>query len=465
MKNSQKEIVDNYLLEHFEEINTSRLTEKDFRWDVVAAKIKGNYLGGEYVRNRFSKLRKKYKNIVIDSIAKSDIEHGEVLNKSVSKEKIDNLNSTISSKFNYQSGKENKQTGSKEWTFTASTIPTEQEIVDHFNIDTKKWKIVNIYHKTSFGGSYSITVQTNLLKGSESVDYIKEFESFIEKYNINKLKPSVIQKQTDKFQIKTSVLLNLSDLHVGKLAWDKEVGADYNVDLAKEVFLTALKNLVYQSIRCFGVEEFVLNIGGDFFHTNGSLNQTANGTNMNDVDTRYQKIYIKGLEILTEAIDFLSSFEGVSVKLYVVQGNHDKATSFYLGESLKAFYRKDKNIEIVNDPHIRKYHKYGVTSYMLTHGDCKDDGLPLTFATEKPDYFANSEYRYIFLGHLHKSSRKVYLTENEVGGVVSRRLNSLSVMDAWHNENNYYGAKRMANALVFDKDNGQIAEFNYIVKR
>ena len=304
-----------------------------------------------------------------------------------------------------------------------------------------------------------------MLKGSESVDYIKEFESFIEKYNINKLKPSVIQKQTDKFQIKTSVLLNLSDLHVGKLAWDKEVGADYNVDLAKEVFLTALKNLVYQSIRCFGVEEFVLNIGGDFFHTNGSLNQTANGTNMNDVDTRYQKIYIKGLEILTEAVDFLSSFEGVRVKLYVVQGNHDKATSFYLGESLKAFYRKDKNIEIVNDPHIRKYHKYGVTSYMLTHGDCKDDGLPLTFATEKPDYFANSEYRYIFLGHLHKSSRKVYLTENEVGGVVSRRLNSLSVMDAWHNENNYYGAKRMANALVFDKDNGQIAEFNYIVKR
>ena len=87
MKNSQKEIVDNYLLEHFEEINTSRLTEKDFRWDVVAAKIKGNYLGGEYIRNRFSKLRKRYNSIVIDSIAKSNIEHGEVLNKSVSKEK------------------------------------------------------------------------------------------------------------------------------------------------------------------------------------------------------------------------------------------------------------------------------------------------------------------------------------------------------------------------------------------
>ena len=79
--------------------------------------------------------------------------------------------------------------------------------------------------------------------------------------------------------------------------------------------------------------------------------------------------------------------------------------------------------------------------------------------------YRHSIYRYIFLGHLHKSSRKVYLTENEVNGVVSRRLNSLSPTDAWHNANNYVGAKRMANALVFDKQNGQIAEFNYIVKK
>lgn len=438
-----KDKIDKFLTDNFNDI-VKLQDSNTLKWKDICKQILGYEGESEYVRNRFRKIKDKIGNSVNN---------------------LSNISSTSKDKFTFQSSKEDKVSGKKEFNFSASEIPTEEEIISHFNIDTTKWKIVNIYHKTSFGGKYSITVQTNLLKGSESVDYIKEFESFIEKYNINKLKPSVIQKQTNKFQTKTSVLLNLSDLHVGKLAWDKEVGADYNVDLAKEVFLTALKNLVYQSIRCFGVEEFVLNIGGDFFHTNGSLNQTANGTNMNDVDTRYQKIYIKGLEILTEAIDFLSSFEGVSVKLYVVQGNHDKATSFYLGESLKAFYRKDKNIEIVNDPHIRKYHKYGVTSYMLTHGDCKDDGLPLTFATEKPDYFANSEYRYIFLGHLHKSSRKVYLTENEVGGVVSRRLNSLSVMDAWHNENNYYGAKRMANALVFDKDNGQIAEFNYIVKR
>lgn len=432
-----KETVDKYLLENYKTIDLAKEIPT-FRWKDVADKI-GKNIAGEYCRNRWRKINNS---------------------KNVSSPP------TVSSqKFNYCSGKEDKNTGTKEFTFTADNIPSDQEIIEHFKIDTIKYRINQIYHKTSFGGKYAITVSLLANKPEFAVDYKKEFQDFLDNYNIKKLNPQITQKQTDGNLEKTSVLLNLSDLHVGKLAWDKEVGADYNVDLAKEVFLTALQNLVNQSFRCFNVEEFVLNIGGDFFHTNGSNNTTASGTIMNDVDTRYQKIFTKGLEILTEALDFLASFQGVKVKLFIVQGNHDKATSFYLGESLKAFYKRDKNIEVVNDPHVRKYHKYGVTSYMLTHGDCKDDGLPLTFATEKPDYFSSSLYRYIFLGHLHKTSRKVYLTENEVNGVVSRRLSSLSPTDAWHSENNFIGAKRMANALIFDKENGQIAEFNYIVKK
>lgn len=434
-----KSLVETYIKNNLELISKLK-QQKGFKWKTIAVQI-GEGIDPEYVRSKYRFFTK---------------------NKSIS-----TVDSTTSVSFQYVTGKEDKNKGEKEFTFTADKIPSDEEIIKHFKIDVTKFRINQIYHKTSFGGKYAITVSLLAIKGAESVNYKKEFTNFLEQYKNNKLNTSnkEVIKQKSSFEKKNSVLLNLSDLHVGKLAWDKEVGDSYNVDLAKKVFIDALKYLAYQSTRCFGVEEFVLNIGGDFLHTNGSLNQTANGTNMNDVDTRYQKIYIKGLEILTEAVDFLTSFSGATVKLFIVQGNHDKATSFYLGESLKAFYRNDKNVDILNDPHIRKYHKYGVSSYMLTHGDCKDDGLPLTFATEKPDYFANSEYRYIFLGHLHKSSRKVYLTENEVNGVVSRRLNSLSVMDAWHNENNYYGAKRMANALVFDKDNGQIAEFNYIVKK
>jgi len=444
-------LVDSYLKENFDKIQAKRETS-GFSWqevtkDIISKNAQIETLDSEYVRSRFSKLRKRKEKSGIFTTIKN------------------NIDSTIKGAFSYISGNENKEQGTKEFTFTADDIPTDQEIIEHFKIDTKKYRINQIYHKTSFSGKYAITVSLLSIKPEHAVDYQKLFKEFIDTYQLKLLSSPASPIPTSNEPKTTSVLLNLSDLHVGKLAWDKEVGADFNVDIAKEVFMNSLKNLAIQATRCFSVEEFILNIGGDFLHTNGSNNQTANGTIMNDVDTRYQKIYMRGLEILTEAVDYLSSFKGVKVKLFIVQGNHDKATSFYLGESLKAFYRKDKDVEIVNDPHIRKYHKYGVTSYMLTHGDCKDDGLPLTFAVEKPDYFSSSLYRYIYLGHLHKTSKKVFLTENEVGGVVLRRLNSLSVMDAWHNENNYYGAKRMANAIIFHKEEGQIAEFNYIVKK
>lgn len=457
-----KQDIEKYLYENYVDI-LYKTKEFGFKWKDIANdfanKNNVDVPDSEYIRNIWRRLKKKIE-AEPTALANEDIKWTEP--------KFQTTTSIAPLlNFKYQSGKEDKQNGKKEFTFTADNIPSESEIVEHFNIDTVKYRINQIYHKTSFGGKYAITVSLLANKPEFSVDYKKEFEEFLKQHNLSILNRPIIKQleQNKSFEKKNSILLNLSDLHVGKLAWDKEVGTDYNVDLAKQVFIEALQNLTYQSVRCFGIEEFVLNIGGDFLHTNGSSNTTANGTIMNDVDTRYQKIFTKGLEILTEAIDFLASFEGVKVKVFVVQGNHDKATSFYLGESLKAFYKKDKNVDIINDPHVRKYHKYGVSSYMLTHGDCKDDGLPLTFATEKPDYFANSLYRYIFLGHLHKSSRKVYLTENEVNGVVSRRLNSLSPTDAWHSESNFIGAKRMANALVFDKENGQIAEFNYIVKK
>lgn len=453
-----KEEVDNYLYDIY--FKDGQHVWGELSWKTIAEYIREkygikDYIDSEYVRGRFRALRKKYidsKNEALEVIEPLRVHESPVVNEL----------SSFTYKYEY---KENRDKGTAELTSNVEQKLSDEQIYEKYNVDKNNYRISQVWYKDKSSGGYVMSVLfTSVKNKQESIDYKADFQKFIDKYNLN-----VFKKDYPKFtpiieETKKSVLLNLSDLHVGKLAWDKEVGADYNVDIAKQVFMQSLQSLVNQSVRCFQVEEFVLNIGGDFLHTNGSLNQTANGTNMNDVDTRYQKIYIKGLEILTEAVDYLSSF-GAKVKVFIVQGNHDKATSFYLGESLKAFYRNDKNVVIENDPQIRKYHKYGVTSYMLTHGDCKDDGLPLTFATEKPDYFANSQYRYIYLGHLHKTSKKVYLTENEVSGVVLRRLNSLSVMDAWHNENNYYGAKRMANAIVFDEKDGNVAEFFHIVKK
>ena len=454
MKNSQKEIVDNYLLEHFEEINTSRLTEKDFRWDVVAAKIKGNYLGGEYIRNRFSKLRKRYNSIVIDSIAKSSIEHGEVLNKSVSKEKIDNLNSTISSKFNYQSGKENKQTGSKEWTFTASTIPTEQEIVDHFNIDTKKWKIVNIYHKTSFGGKYSITVQTNLLKGIEAENYTEKFDKFIEKYNktifVNQTK-SKFKEEYEQRDVKNEVLylVSLSDLHIG--------------NYQKEGYLERINQRIVETFKSIvetGVKKVIILNTGDMLHTNGSQSTTLGGTQL-DSQEPFEDAFTQGLELITSLIDYAATLS-LSVTYVNVRGNHSFDTEYCLGEALKKIYQKQNNIEILNQRDTRIYYYWNNNAFMFTHGDKAVERLPLLFATEGKEFFNKAENHHILLGHTHHNSSKQFVNDRkEYAGIEVRVLGSPTSNDQWHKENGFTGNKKSIVSMLFTPDEGKYAEFNF----
>jgi len=180
MKNL-KEVVDNYLIENFADIQEKRKS-KDFKWFDVAFQIaiKNNYsefstadgkllLDPEYVRTRFRHLRKQEPEILefVTSAPK-------VLN--TAKEIMDEIEKNSKSltqfvKFQYVSGQENKEKGTKEFNFTANNIPTEEEIIEHFNIDTNKFKISQIWHKTTPSGKYSISVNLQALKGNQTDRY------------------------------------------------------------------------------------------------------------------------------------------------------------------------------------------------------------------------------------------------------------------------------------------------------
>ena len=179
-----KETVDKYLLEKWETVcNDKQLS--GFKWSDIARSIANKFNidvpDSEYVRNRFRKLQKPNNKTLV-------------------------TNTTSNVKYQYVSGKQDDT--SKEFTFTADNIPTQEEIIEHFKIDTVKFRINQIYHKTSFGGKYAITVSLLANKPEFSVDYKKEFQEFVDNYNLKKLSPSIIQKQTSFKQSKTSVLLD-----------------------------------------------------------------------------------------------------------------------------------------------------------------------------------------------------------------------------------------------------------------
>jgi hypothetical protein len=401
-------------------------------------------LDKEYIRKRFLQIRSKQKLIS-------------------AKNSQNNTTSTgTNSTFVYSFGKENKDLGTKEFTFTASKIPTEQEIIEHFNIDLSKCKISQIWHKTTPSGKYSISVNLHYLKGSEAIDYKKEFQEFVNNRNLvifNNSLDKYWEKDTECNKEKNcTVVINLADLHLGKLVSEAETGERYNIDIAKERFLSCVKYLAQKSYQCYGVKKFILSTLGDTLHIDSLKSTTTAGTYV-ESDTRASKVFQTALDVITEAIEMLKQY-APEVEFININGNHCELSEQHLGIALKAYYRNDKQVIIDSNPRNRKYRLVGDNLLVWNHGDTNTATLPLTVATEQAERWGKSKFRLIQLGHLHSTKKKVYQSEDEYNGVIVRHFSSLSGTDAWHDKNNYLGSQKRGTALVFsDVEIGIVGEF------
>lgn len=429
---------------HYSEIESLR-KQPGFSWEQVVNQYQLE-TKPENLRTRYKDWRKKY----ICTLTTSTTTSTSLLGTTKPIEK-----------FAYLNGNEDRNKGTKTFSFTADYIPNESEIIEHFNIDTKKFRISQIWHKTSFGGKYAISVNLQLNKESLlSESFEQGFRNFCEKQSSKCLKPEYKfpELPENRFEKNATVVINLADLHLGKLVSESETGERYNIDIAKERFLTCIKYLAYKSYSCYGIKKFILSSLGDTLHTDTVKSTTTSGTYV-ESDTRASKVFEVALEVLTESIDILKQFAD-QVEFININGNHCELSEQHLGIALKAYYRNDNQVVINASPKVRKSILVGDNLLSWTHGDTNMNTLPLTIATEVPELWGRSKFRLVQLGHLHGTKKKVFQAEDEFNGVIVRHFSSLSGTDSWHNKNNYVGNQKRGTALVFlDNEVGIVGEF------
>ena len=83
--------------------------------------------------------------------------------------------------------------------------------------------------------------------------------------------------------------VTLFDLHLGKLAWGKESGENYDSKIACDRFLTTIKTLLEHS-KGFEYSKILFPIGSDFFNSDTIENTTTSGTPQ-DEDLRWKKTF------------------------------------------------------------------------------------------------------------------------------------------------------------------------------
>ncbi len=356
--------------------------------------------------------------------------------------------------------------------FSATTnekIETLEDLVRVCEIDLDKYKV----------DSYSVKAYNAWIKNKAEEIETKQLYSVHAKLKAKKIDESAeIQKDylleeiknhspygflevadpwefTRNEPAKLALEINIPDLHIGKLAWGKETGEDYDIKIAVGRYKQAVKELVSR-VDISKIEKFILPVGNDLIHVDNQALTTTAGTYVNS-DSRFGKMFQTAKELLVETIEKLSLIAPVDV--IIIPGNHDQVATFTLGEVLHAWFHGSNVVNVINTHTPRKYYQYGANLIMYTHGHReKLNDLGIICATEQPQLWAATKYRRVHVGHFHHSKQVKFVDVQEFPGFTVKILNSLSASDAWHSEKGFLSLKA-AEAFLYDKDKGLVGNF------
>lgn len=315
------------------------------------------------------------------------------------------------------------------------------------------------------GSGYSHVLRENILlkralaKAKHQTDSAKEQLAQTMKAEVEEMKLTAkeelagVRKPKKTVEAKnTGLMLEIAtpDLHVGKLAHTAETGRrPYDVKIAIATFNRALDGLLERTSH-YPIEEILFICGNDLFNSDNEDNTTTGGTAV-DTDGRFFKTFRHTRKMIVQAIERLRKV--AKVKVLMVPGNHDRQTAYHLGDSLECYFHADPMVTVDNLPNPRKYVEYGSVLLGFCHGDeGKISDYSSLMAVEQPEAWGRTKFREVHCGHFHS------LKTIEDHGVRTRLLSALTEADSWHTHMGYIGAIRQAEAFVWSKREGLLAE-------
>jgi hypothetical protein len=241
-------------------------------------------------------------------------------------------------------------------------------------------------------------------------------------------------------------LYTFTDYHLGMLAWNQEGGSDWNVSLAEKTILAALAQMINQSPQAHTA---VLNIQGDFLHTDGKTPVTPASKHVLDADSRFPKIRKSAIRIIRSLVA-MSLMRHQEVHLIIAEGNHDEESSGWLADLFSVHYEEEPRVT-VNDSVLPFYVlEWGNTMIGVHHGHkVKNESLPLLFAAQYAAIWGRTHRREIHCGHRHHRDEKEY------NGVTVVQHPTLAARDAYAARGGWI-ADRAAWAITYHKKYGAV---------
>lgn len=282
-------------------------------------------------------------------------------------------------------------------------------------------------------------------------DEQRQFEILIERLEsaqegLPRFKATAGPKGSDE-QLLT--LITITDFHLGMYAYEAETGDDWDVGIARDVFLNSIADMVKAAPKS---KVGILCQLGDFLHWDGILSVTPQSGHILDADTRYGKLVELAMSVMTEAVHMmLRKFEKVVV--VSAEGNHDISGSIWLRKHIKHLFSDEDRLSVIDNDFPYYAYLHGETMLGFHHGHkVKLAQLHKLFASEPRfrEMWGNANCTYIHTGHYHHE-RVV-----EDGGAIAEMHPTLSGRDAYAARGGWV-SRRGAKSITYHKSDGEVA--------
>ena len=323
---------------------------------------------------------------------------------------------------------------------------TVSQTLESNGLDGNNWKHAWVKDKTC---------SVFLRNASGDVSYDDVREELIEAAKNHAPKYPKIER---KEQGEHLLIVDPSDLHIGKLALVSETGELYNVQEAVKRAREGVEGLISKS-QGYSIGKVCFVIGNDVLHIDNPKRTTTSGTPQ-DTDSMWWDCWIKARELYVDLIERLLSIADVHV--VYCPSNHDFTQGFMLAESLYAWFHNSDNVTFNVSMSHRKFMQYGVNMLMFDHGDGhKVQDTPIIMASQEPNMWAATKLRYSYKHHLHHKQRINWLTEKDYHGCTVEFLRSPSSADRWHDTNGFTFVPRALEAFIHHPTQGQVARITH----
>lgn len=238
----------------------------------------------------------------------------------------------------------------------------------------------------------------------------------------------------------------MGDPHFGMYAWKAEAGQDFDTEIAESVTTAAIDRLVASAPAAHTAIFLPL---GDLMHADDTKNRTPQSGNVLDVDTRHRRVMMIAMKAMKHAIYRLLEKHKTVIARFV-EGNHDPHAAFAISLALAEHFSNNPRVTIDLSPSLFWYFRFGRVLIGATHGDkAKGKDLLGVMASDRPEDWGQTKFRYFYHGHLHERGEK------EMPGLMIEWFRTLAPLDAWAAGEGYRSGRDM-HLIVHHRLHGEI---------